>query len=479
MSAVNAFAWIGIMLLIGMICRAKIPFLANILMPASVIGGIIGFILMNIGMGNIGGFDFNSCNQIVTLFFTLSFISIGLTSTPQEEGQKGQKKGSYSTSMVKGSLALGLWWGFLYCLTPLIGYACIKLFGIPFGMAGEYGAMIPFAFCQGPGQSATFGSQIEAGGAGLPDAIQVAVTYSVIGFLFAFAVGVPVAKYGLKKGLAAYPAKLDRGTIRGIYKPEDPKEDCGKQTTYSGNIDVLAFHLALVGLCYAITIAIQNFILSFGISILSTIAGMTFFIGLLVAYIVKWVMGKLNLLQYHDDVLQARITGATTDYLITGAFMAIQLTVISKWLVPILLMCTVVALVTFFFVFFFSPRIGGPCDFERSLGLWGAATGTCPSGVALIRIVDPGLRTTAAAEMGGMNLAMIPGTFLAVIIVEFCLGHMSLMTLIIAAVILMAVNIVLLLLTRNIKRKPTFSWRNGPITANSEAAAIDGENKTE
>ena len=34
MSALIAFSWIGIMLLVGMILRAKIPFLANILMPA-------------------------------------------------------------------------------------------------------------------------------------------------------------------------------------------------------------------------------------------------------------------------------------------------------------------------------------------------------------------------------------------------------------------------------------------------------------
>ena len=40
MSAMVAFSWIGIMLLVGMILRAKVPFLSNILMPASVIGGL-------------------------------------------------------------------------------------------------------------------------------------------------------------------------------------------------------------------------------------------------------------------------------------------------------------------------------------------------------------------------------------------------------------------------------------------------------
>lgn len=71
MSALIAFSWIGIMLLVGMILRAKIPFLANILMPASVIGGVIGFILMNIpAFVTATGVDAGMCNTIVGFFFT-------------------------------------------------------------------------------------------------------------------------------------------------------------------------------------------------------------------------------------------------------------------------------------------------------------------------------------------------------------------------------------------------------------------------
>ena len=88
MSAMVAFSWIGIMLLVGMVLRAKVPFLANMLMPASVIGGIVGIILMNIpGFIELTEIDPAMCNTIVGFFFTLSFISIGLTATPKAEGQ--------------------------------------------------------------------------------------------------------------------------------------------------------------------------------------------------------------------------------------------------------------------------------------------------------------------------------------------------------------------------------------------------------
>lgn len=454
MTVMMTFSWLGIMLLVGMIGRAKIPFLANILMPASVIGGIIGFILMNLGVLTALGADPAMCSEIVGFFFTLSFISIGLTGLPKENGKSSNDT---SKQLIKGSIGMGLLWDILYGLTPLIGFVTILIIGRPFGMDAEYGLLIPFAFCQGPGQSATFGAQIEAGGA-LPGAAQVAITYAVIGFLFAFLIGVPLAKLGLKKGLASHPEKLNSAVLKGLYPPEQQTENCGKITTYNGNVDVLAFHVALVGLCYIVAVFIQNLIQLVPNTFIQTMGSMTFFIGLLVAYVVKWSLSKLNIKQYHDDVLQARITGFTTDYVILGAFMAVQLSVIGKWLIPIIIMCTVVGLITFVFALFFASRLGGSCDFERTLGLWGCLTGTCPSGVALIRIVDPSLRTTAATEMGSMNLVMFFDYLIAPAIIEFCLGHMSMGILLIYCLGTSIVCTIALKLTGN-WNKPTYSFK--------------------
>lgn len=43
------FGWLGAMLIVGMVLRAKIPILRNMLMPSCVIGGTIGFFLINFG----------------------------------------------------------------------------------------------------------------------------------------------------------------------------------------------------------------------------------------------------------------------------------------------------------------------------------------------------------------------------------------------------------------------------------------------
>src|SRR5699024_8234648 len=53
---------------------------------------------------------------------------------------------------------------------------------------------------------------------------------------------------------------------------------------------------------------------------------------------------------------------------------------------------------------------------ERTLGLFGTSTGQVTSGIALVRIVDPSLKTSTIVELGLMNIAMIPsyGTVLIV-----------------------------------------------------------------
>lgn len=453
--AMVAFSWIGIMLLIGMILRAKIPFLGNILMPASVIGGIIGFIAMNIpGFATAIGVDPNFYNTIVNLFFTLSFISMGLTATPKKEGDTS---GSAAKQMAKGSMGLGMFWGLMYGVQPLVGFAILFLVGGLFAMPAEYGLLFPFAFCQGPGQSASFGAIIDATSP-FTSASQVAITYSVIGFLLAFLVGVPIAKIGLKKGLASHPEKLETCVMKGIYKPEEQKESAGKITTYNGNIDVLAFHMALVGIVYIIAIYVQKALMLIPVSLVTSMASMTFIIGFLVASLFKVILAKLNLKQYHDDVLQARITGATTDFLIVGAFMAVQMSVVGKWLVPILIASAVVGAVTLVATLWFAPRLGGDCDFERTLGLWGCLTGTCPSGVALIRVVDPNLKTTASAEMGMMNAFMFPCYAICPVILEFFPGRMGLGAVVGVCLLAVVIAFVFLKITRCIN-KPTFSFK--------------------
>lgn len=451
MTLMLSISWIGVMILIGVILRALVKPLASMLVPACVTGGIVGFILMNTGVLTRLGVEFDTLNAIVTNLFTITFISMGLTATPKEEGVSAGKEA------FKGSMTLGLTWNILYALQPLFGFATLLLVGSFFGMNANYGLQIPFAFCQGPGQSLNFGGQIEAGGL-MPGAQQVGITFAVLGFVFAFVVGVPIAKMGMKNKMATFPRELSAGIRKGVYKPGDKGIlVAGYQTTYSGNVDTLAFNLALVGLGYVITHPLCLLIQQVPVSLIQIIGSMEFFVGLFVGYGIKHIMTLTGIKKYHDDHLQARITGWGTDFMICGAFMAVQLAVVGKWLIPIFIVCLVVGLVTFTIALFFCEHIGGAYDFERFLGLWGTATGTCPSGIALIRIVDPELRTTAASEMGSMNAWMTVGTILAPLCINYCVGNMSFGTLCMWYAIIAGGSLVAIFVLRGFQRKKSFS----------------------
>ena len=92
MSFMMAFGLASIMLCIGMILRAKISLFKNMLVPASVIGGITGFVFMNIlsALDFDIGTDVEMFTTIVNNLFTVSFISISLTSAPSENGNSAK-----------------------------------------------------------------------------------------------------------------------------------------------------------------------------------------------------------------------------------------------------------------------------------------------------------------------------------------------------------------------------------------------------
>ena len=454
MSLMIAFGWLCIMLLIGVILRAKIKLFKNILMPACVIGGILGFILLNVGV--IWNVDFNMFNQMTTELFTLSFISLGLTGLSSDSEDE-----SVGKTVMKGGIGLACVWTLLWAITPLIGYAVVKIMEVFTDMNAVYGLLIPTAFCDGPGQAMIFGNMFES--YGWENASQVGVMFAVTGFLYAFIVGVPLAKWGMKRGIAKHAKEIPEPVAKGIFKKEEQNESLGNATTYSGNIDTLALHIALLGLCYIGAAGLSKLAAFIPGTIGVTLSGFMFIWGLICAYIVRWIMGKLNLLQYTNDILQTRITGACTDLLVCSAFMAIQIQLISSWMIPILIVTAVSALVTFVVCVYLGSRMGSEHDFERTLAIYGCATGTTPTGIALVRIVDPNFETPASTELGAMNvvaMATSAGVYIAIpAIAQIVASGVGSILLWVGVCIVTAIGCLVLMKIFRVWGKPTWRFR--------------------
>lgn len=438
MGVMTAFAWCGIFFLVAAIVRAKLRFIGSMLIPSCVIGGVIGCVFMNsTGLIGVTTADFS---PISGQFYTFMFINLGVTlAAKKDEDQKlsydGGLKGireRMRDSQLSGIFGMGSYWALAYSFQALIGMGILYVIGGSFDMDPVYGSIISFCFAQGPGQAVTYGTVMEE--AGWANAIQVGMFFSAVGFLVAFILGVPYAKKGIKNGIACANTKMSEELKLGFYPPEK-QESYGKITTYGGNMDVMTFHLALVGLAWVLGQQLGKFWGIFPGYFGELFPKLLFFNGMIAGYIIRWIMGKIGLHKYMDRGTQNRITNSATDFMVIATFMAINFQVIGKWVIPMLVISVAVTAVTWVTINYFAPRFGGKNDFERLLGEWGTATGTNATGLALIRIADPDNETTTAAELGPANAVNVPASyFIAPGILAYAAGEMGLKAFLIAMI---------------------------------------------
>jgi len=414
----------SVMLLLGMLLRSVIPFFRTYMVPACVIGGFLGLALMNLDI--VQTISIATFGSIIMHLFVIVFISIILAAP------KTDSKSEVGKQVIKGSLALGTFWNVMYAGIALVGAGVTFLIGGFWNMDPIYGLLLQFGFIQGPGQAATFGAMIE--GYGWENAITVGLMYAVIGFAVAFLVGVPLVKLGLKRRLPQFSGdKLHEAVTRGYYTAEEQEKkeapSMGTQTTYTGNIDSLTFHFALVGLCFFIAIFVTRMWLHVPGAIGTNMNAMPFMNGIFVAVVVRWLMIKLKIDYLKCDVTQTKITAWASDYLVIISFMAVGLHFISAFIVPMLILSLIVTVVSLAAALYFAPRVGGPNAFERVVAYYVYCTGTAPTVLVLVRVIDPEMKTTTGAEVGLMALpALLSQLPVVFIVMSYASGAATLGT---------------------------------------------------
>jgi ESS family glutamate:Na+ symporter len=397
------FGWMSAMLLIGVVLRARIRFFQNYLIPSCLIGGILGLILETVGVIR---FPSESWESFAYHLFNISFISVGLTA-----GNAANEKASTEKGYLKGSFWMCLTMTSCFGLQAALGGLLVILFGL---LGSElfptFGFLVPMGFEEGPGQALSFGKVWE--GVGFEHGATIGLTFAAVGFLFSFFVGVPLANWGLRKGLASQEGgSLSSEFIKGIYAKDKQSEAAGRLTTHSANIDTLAFHVALIGLAYGLTyvftLLLAKIVATFAPDVAAMLWGFFFFFGLCIAFLVKVVVQKSGAGHLLDGGMQRRLTGWSVDFLIVATIMAIQLVVVWKFIVPIVSMALACGIATTLLTVYLGKRLWS-YNLERMVAIYGVVTGTVSSGLLLLRIVDPEFKTPIAVEIGIMNLFMVP-----------------------------------------------------------------------
>jgi ESS family glutamate:Na+ symporter len=393
------FGSLAIMLLMGVLLRAKFSFFQRFLIPSCLIGGVLGLIIINGGIIKLSVTDLET---FAYHFFNISFISVGLTNSANQPDNSIRKKG-----FVKGPLWMALSQVIVFNLQAIVGGLCVIGFGVlGFKLFPTFGFFAPLGFEEGPGQALSFGKVWE--GLGFEHAATIGLTFAAIGYFFAFFVGVPLANWGIRRGLAVNaPKNLPRDFLTGVMGSKELNQSAGTQTLHSANIDTLAFQSAMVGLVYVLTYACIRSAGSFlPPDVSSLLWGFFFFLGLVIAFIIRWLMGRLGVDYLIDPGIQRRITGWSIDFLIVATIMAIQLTIVWTYILPISIISLSCGALTTIAMLFLGKRLWS-YNLERTVVIFGTVTGTVSCGLLLLRIVDPDFKTPAVIEIAVMNVIML------------------------------------------------------------------------
>ena len=326
---------------------------------------------------------------------------------------RGEK--TAGSQVVAGGTWLSLVWVMSLVLQALIGLVVIVAFNaLTDGKLSEYlGLLVTHGFTQGPGQALALGGIWEEE-MGITHAINFGLIYASVGFIVAFGIGVPVARWAVRNGLNANKnARIDEDFVSGVLAP-DNKLSAGYQITHPANVDSLAFHLAILALAYLLTdVYIRTMAgliaqVDLGAVNLTVIFShnMFFFHGLMICVLLRAVMNRFGLGRFIDDDTQRRITGSSVDFMVVATIMSIEFALLAEFIVPIVAVCLAVSVGTALLCYTFGRKLSR-LGIERALTAFGCCCGSTGSGILLLRMLDPDLKTPIARELAFFNLAIM------------------------------------------------------------------------
>jgi len=395
----NMFLDLGVIsmaLLLATFLRAKIKFFQTYLIPNSLTAGFIilpfyNFVAPALGMSGV------RLGAIVYHLLSISFIAMSLRK-PAYTKRKGDKS-VFGTSVSIISQ---------YSLQSLVGLLGTFMFmsTVMSKLYPSFGFFMPLGFALGPGQAYAIGEGwVKMGFEGAPD---VGLTFAAIGYMWASFGGVFLINMGIKRGWLGkeHVAKIHAKRFRsGVMGPEDELPVGSRLTTDSEAIDSASYNMAVVLMVYLFSFLLLKglgYLLGFagnlGHDLAVNLWGISFVFAAMVALIIKSIMIKLKVEHTLDNGALTRIAGNSVDIMVAAAVGAISLTVVMQYWLPILVISVIGGIVTFFSIIWISSRIFHDYQFHRALIIYGACTGTMPTGLALLRVVDPEFETPVATD---------------------------------------------------------------------------------
>ncbi|MFC7327117.1 sodium/glutamate symporter [Marinactinospora rubrisoli] len=382
---------IAALLVTGTLVRAHVPIVQRLMLPASVIAGFLGLLL---GPHVLGVLPFSGqLGTYSSVLIAVVFACLPLTDTMGLRGA-GRQTGAFSLYSI-GMYALQVGLGMAFALLVLA-----PVWDTPDG----FGILLVGGWAGGFGSAAALSA---AFGDTWPEAASLGFASATVGMLVGIIGGIAVSNWGVRRGhtargggLAELPEELRTGLVR------DPERrpSLGTATSSASSIEPLALQLCVVGAVAATAYGIQAWFGGLFPRFTLPVFALAFVTGLLL----RLALRRTPAWGYLDPATLRGISGTATDVLIVCGIASIVPGFVQGFWLPLVLLFVLGLALCFVLFRVVAPAMFSTNWFEKAVFTWGWSTGAVATSIALLRMVDPDLRTRTLEEFGIAYLPLAP-----------------------------------------------------------------------
>lgn len=405
MTAVIVFCALSLLLICGKLLRSTIPLFQRLYLPSSVIGGLLGLVLISCFGSHIPVEWVDVMKKVPGFLINVIFATLFLGVVTPSLGK--------IVKIALPQLCLGqiLAWGQYVVGLGLAGFLLCYLFDVP----AMFGNLLEIGFQGGHG---TVGGMTESFIAyNWEEGVALGLTVATVGMIIGIVIGMVLVNWALRKGHVKEVRTFeerDKMERIGVYHDKENRPAAGFQTVFSDSIDSLAFHLALVGVSVLVGFGMLKGlqwaeVRCFPEATTRIFTGFPLFpLCMIGGVLLQLIAMKTKTDRFIDHHQMQRISGASLDYLVVAAVATIQLKVVAANWQPLLILIVAGTVFCVAVILFLAPKLFREAWFERAIADFGQATGVTATGLMLLRTVDPESKTVAAASFGYKQLLHEP-----------------------------------------------------------------------
>jgi len=382
---------VSLALLIATLIRSQVYFFQKYLIPNSITAGLLLLPFYNY-VGPLIGLSTEGLGNLVFHLLNLSFIAMSLRTRRVKTSGKG------IFSMVVAIISQ-------YSLQSLFGIGVTFLFIatiIP-TLFPSFGLLITLGFALGPGQAFSIGTSWEK--FGFTGGGSVGLTFAAIGFLWACFGGIFLINRAIRKNWIRSDIGKKSERSKRNDKIDEQRQAWQGSKISTGAIDPLTYNLAYVLGIYLVTFLVMKLLTSslslagnMGKDLAEGLWAITFIFAAMIAVMIKKILWRVGIASTIYNQRLNRIAGTSVDIMVTASIAAISIVAVVQYWLPIIVLAILGGIATILTVLWLSSRMFRDHIFQRTILIYGAMTGTLPTGLALLRVIDPELETPASSD---------------------------------------------------------------------------------